>query len=352
MSRALQAATLGIALCLLAAAFGVPGLYVPGVALALVATSAETIVRLATWRGRVTREPRVARIEEGSSLRLSVRVDLWLPLRCELSGWPGAPFKPLPALRRAPVELTARALRRGAHVIGPVEIRLRDPFSICTRLLRSNPSQVLVLPRVEHVPSRDLARVSGLARTTRPGTSDASGTDVDGLRPYRHGAPASRIHWPTVARTRTLVERRLQDEAEGLPVVVLDASAPASDERLDMAVRAAASLCVALARLGGCVLLLPGDARTRRLGSDLTGWPELHERLALVEPGQALGRGHFEAAPALLWVTAGSRQPRALTLSGLRYTVSPVAFAGRSVLFTVAGCAVQPAARALTARAA
>ena len=54
-----------------------------------------------------------------------------------------------------------------------------------------------------------------------------------------------------------------------------------------MAVRAAASLCVHLAREGGCALLLPGDRRPVDIGHDLGAWPALHARLALVEAGGA-----------------------------------------------------------------
>ena len=68
--------------------------------------------------------------------------------------------------------------------------------------------------------------------------------EIDGLRPYREGAPASRIHWPTVARRGEMLERRLVAELDSAPLVVLDRSAPASEEALDSAVRAAASLCV------------------------------------------------------------------------------------------------------------
>ena len=51
--------------------------------------------------------------------------------------------------------------------------------------------------------------------------------DVDGLRPYRPGTPASRIHWPAVARGAGLIERRLQADGDSRPMIVLDAAARA-----------------------------------------------------------------------------------------------------------------------------
>ena len=81
----------------------------------------------------------------------------------------------------------------------------------------------------------------------RAGSEALAAVDLDGLRPYRPGTPASRIHWPAVARGAGLIERRLQADGDARPLVVLDARTPASAGRagvdlLDAAVRAAASL--------------------------------------------------------------------------------------------------------------
>ena len=80
-----------------------------------------------------------------------------------------------------------------------------------------------------------------------------------------------------------MLERRLTADGDSAPLVVLDASAPPSEEALDMAVRAAASLCLHLARRGGCALLLPGDRRPLFVAPDLAAWPAAHARLAVVE---------------------------------------------------------------------
>ena len=112
-----------------------------------------------------------------------------------------------------------------------------------------------------------------------------------------------------------------------------------------MAVRAAASLTLELARRGGCRLLLPGSRSIVQVGPDLAAWPAAHARLALVEPAAAppavrptLRHSH------LIWVTPSPElapqragpQARELVL------VAPVARAGaldRPAAFEVAGCA-------------
>ncbi len=134
-------------------------------------------------------------------------------------------------------------------------------------------------------------------------------TDVDGLRPYQRGTPASRISWPALARGAGLLERRLRADPDTSPLVVLDARCSGPEEQVDAAVRAAASLTLALARAGGCDLLLPGDRRPVRIESNLSAWTGMHVRLALVEGGpdapapwlsfrSRVGRVFFVAAEA------------------------------------------------------
>ena len=111
----------------------------------------------------------------------------------------------------------------------------------------------------------------------------AAETEIDGLRPWREGSPASRIHWQSFARGAGLMERKLISEADSRPLVVIDPRAPSSPEALDAAVRAAGSLAVHFARKTGCSLLMPGDRRASVIEHDLLAWPALHVRLALMD---------------------------------------------------------------------
>ena len=202
-----------------------------------------------------------------------------------------------------------------------------------------------MLPRVEALQRADIARVAGRESPLGSHARHAAAADVDDLRPYQRGTPASRIHWPTVARTGTLHERRLHDDSERFPMVVLDSLRPASTDALDMAVRAAASLCVAFAKAGGCLLLLPGARRAKLVGADLAAWPELHAQLALVAPGGAPAWRAAERASTLMWVSARCPERRGRRHAASTYTVSPVPAHRHAVLFAVAGCAVQAESR-------
>jgi uncharacterized protein (DUF58 family) len=344
-----KAAALGVALCLLAAAFAVPSLYVPGAALILLAWAAHLIVNSAARNARVVRTPERATVEELTSLQLLVRLERTgaRPLRRtgELESWPGAEPVELNRIPRGgAVEVNISFARRGRHELGPARARFADPLGICAREVTSAPTEVLVLPRVERLRGAVPGRLAEPGRSAGRRTSSLAG-DVDSLRPYRPGAPASRIHWPTVARTGVLMERRLRSESERRPLIVVDSRAPASEEALDSALRAAASLCVRLGELGGCALLLPGERRSHVIEADLGAWPALHARLALVEPSSVAPLwSAVERAAIVVWVSGGETVAAPMLrrrAAGAIYTVTPFPMPGREVLIAVAGCVVQ-----------
>jgi uncharacterized protein (DUF58 family) len=218
-------------------------------------------------------------------------------------------------------------------------LELHDPLGLSRRHLSGAAHDVLVLPRTEHV--RHVVAEGGGRSASRTLRGGAEENELDGLRPYRPGAAASRIHWPAVARLGELVERRLVTEADATPLVVLDASAPMDDEALDMAVRAAGSLSRTLARSGGCRVLLPGDTRPTTLDLPMREWPRLWARLAVVGPAAAPPRlAGAASATTLFWVTARAAGPRAhlVPSSGEAFVVGPAVAATGRPAFVVAGC--------------
>jgi uncharacterized protein (DUF58 family) len=250
--------------------------------------------------------------------------------------WPGAEAQPPPRRRRGELVVTAVAVRRGRQPLGPARLRVLDPLGISVRELSSAEHELLVLPRVYPIGSGVLARLDERA----PAPRDAA-LEIDSLRSYRPGGSAARIHWPTVARS---------GETDARVLVMLDARAPESEGALDQALRVTASLAVHLARRGGCLLSLPGEARPIPIGPDLRAWPALHARLALVRSGST-GTAHREPQrrpSTLLYVTASTDMP---AFGGSCYRVAPRPLAGLKVAFTIAGFAGQAVDR-IPARAA
>jgi uncharacterized protein (DUF58 family) len=346
VTGAVSTAVLGVTMILAGLAFGPTPLLVPGIGFAVLGSLSAAWVGLAA-RGGLERRFETTRLVEGEpcALRLLARTPVAPPPGSELVE-PLLADGPRPTVRwnRREQELNAdvRFARRGRVEAEPARFIVRDPLGLASRELGSAAEEVLVLPRVEAVRALRRSRARAGAVEAEAGAApDGAEIEVDSLREAPPGAPATRIHWPAYARTGTLIERTLTSETDRRALVVLDASSPSSVEALDSAVRAAASLCVWLARAGGCELLLPGERRPATVDAGLANWPALHARLAFVEAGgrpaaiERLGRA------TVFWATAraGGRPPRSLLRAGAgeRYLVVPGP-APADAAFEVGGC--------------
>jgi uncharacterized protein (DUF58 family) len=346
LTRALGAALLGGLLTTAASAFDEPSLYVPGLALLLLGVGSWLWVGLAEQGAEITRIKGPPTVQEGQPypVRLIMKKGMAPPPGGELN----EPLlgRAIPLNRQTParIKIDVRFARRGRKGLEPAQLTIRDPLGLATRTLESAPAEVLVLPRIMPLGIEAQGVTTGLGREASRISAHAAELELDSLRPYREGAPASRIHWPTVARRGEMVERRLIADVDLRPLVVLDPRKPPSEEALDKAVRAAASLCVHLAETQGCSLLLPGDRRASDIEPDLRSWAPLHARLALIEADdQAPVAGRIERAGAVFWVAAGAVAPPpgiARAAAALRYLVTPADMPGSQPEFTVAGCGV------------
>jgi len=334
---------------LAAAMFGVPALYVPGFALLLAFGVAWTWVRLAALRAGLDVEPGPRTVVEDEPYPLMVRARSGgLPLPGGTATHPLA-RGPMP-IGTSTAVLEIASLRRGRQRIEPPMLVVTDPLGLASSRVRATSSAtVLVLPRVEDVVAQGAAMngnddaTAGSARAI-PGAGlgkRALDFEVDGLRSYRPGTPASRIHWPILARTGELVERRLVGGADGSPIVVMDAERPVDSDALDRAVRAAASLCFHLASVRGCLLVGCGERVPLRIDRELRTWPQAHARLALVEPSQSPPDPRIAGAKGtVIWVSANGTVPKlpAGLATGAAYLVAATPLDLGPPAFTVAGC--------------
>jgi uncharacterized protein (DUF58 family) len=349
----------GVALVLIALTFDATPLLVSGVALAALGVIVPAWIRVAARGASVTRRLHGERVVEDQPLEATIEVrrgPLGLPGGEVLDEFVGATMTlgAGPSARRADghatVRVVARFPRRGRLSFRQPVLSLRDPLGL-TALRRpgeGREQQLLVLPRTEPVSwvaemSEDRPDSPALALAAEA----FAATEVDGLRPYRPGAPASRIHWPALARGAGLLERRLRADAATGPLVVLDARGSGPDELLDAAVRAAASLALELARRTGCELLLPGERRPIRIGADLAAWPGAHARLALVEGGPEAPPPVLGARPHLgpiYYVVAdrlGTLERLSFETRMRSVVVAPAELAAeapQATIFEVAGC--------------
>ena len=320
-------------------------LLVAGAGLAILAACCLAWVAMAARGVTVERSMGERRVVEEEPLSVRIVVRSSMP-------WPGGEVRdpllaapaPVRALRRrAVVRIEARFARRGVRRLPRAALVVRDPLGLARREVHGGEdSEVLVLPATFPVVATGASGGEQRSGARAALQASAALTEVDGLRPYREGAPAARIHWPALARGAGLLERHLKADADARPLVVLDAAAPKDERELDAAVRAAGSLCLELARGGGCAILLPGERRPRPVDPDLAAWPAVHVRLALVDAGQAPSQGALgQRAGPVFYVSARAmgRPPAHATRSaGQVVLVVPHPVAGREAAFTVAGC--------------
>lgn len=324
--RALAVAACGGLLWLVALIFDAAPLLVPAVALTALGLLAPVWVWTAARGAGGRRHLTTERVVEGQPFRATIDVRRgWLALaRVQvLDPFTGSRFDVAEVKtlqdgsrhgRHVSVRVSGRVTRRGLHRLPPPSLIISDALELATvrRPAAGGERELLVLPATERVRWTTGAHGRRLRRPDGEDGADAlAAVDLDGLRPYRPGTPASRIHWPAVARGRGLLERRLRADGDSRPLVVLDLRVPAPTvpaTTVDAAVRAAASLAVELARGGGCGLLLPGEHRPTMIDRELAAWPAAHARLALAQGtvggrGPGLGTGR---AGAMIYVAAAS----------------------------------------------
>ena len=349
MRPALATGVLGIAFVAAAMLVDAEPLWVPGVALIVLAAGCAAWVAIASYGVTVRRTLASTRVVEDEPLSVALEVRagvLALPTACLLDPLLDAPQALAPGRRGGRVRVEARFARRGRRPLELASVLVADPLGLAVREVRAHPSQhddeVLVLPRIEPLTSAatggDATRLSTDARRLV-----GAEVELDGIRPLRDGTPASRIFWPAVARGADPQERFLRADGDSRPLIVLDPRGAVSEEQLDAAVRATASLAHALARSGGCSVLLPGDRRPADLSETLAGWPHVHARLAVVGPtgGPSLAVVAARRGP-VVFVSARPRLrlPQALANGhgAARVLVVPGSIAERRAAFAVAGC--------------
>jgi uncharacterized protein (DUF58 family) len=174
----------------------------------------------------------------------------------------------LPSLRPGQVQevqYTVRSHTRGVHRIGPLGIRVRDPFGLTLRAAAvSGDGELVVLPRVVPLPSgRSLGSGIG-SEGSVPHMVALHGEDDQTVREYRDGDDLRRIHWPATARTGELMVRQEDRPAKRRAVILLDARASAHagsgrSSSLEWCVTTAASVTAHVVDAGYAVHLLTAD---------------------------------------------------------------------------------------------
>jgi uncharacterized protein (DUF58 family) len=113
-----------------------------------------------------------------------------------------------PGARRE-VSYRVRSDLRGRYRLGPLQLRLTDPFGMC-ELIRSfsDHDTLTVVPPTEPLPPVRLTGQAGGYGEGRQRTLSPAGEDDVIPRGYRHGDDVRRVHWRSTARYGELMVRR------------------------------------------------------------------------------------------------------------------------------------------------
>ncbi|HEX2772294.1 MAG TPA: DUF58 domain-containing protein, partial [Micromonosporaceae bacterium] len=140
-----------------------------------------------------------------------------------LGSRPRVVLERLGAHQASSVAYTVRADVRGRYEIGPLVVRLTDPFGLC-ELTRAFPSvdRLTVVPQVVPLPNVRVAGEYAGTGESRARSVAVHGEDDAATREYRRGDDLRRVHWKSTARTGELMVRREEQPWESWATVVLD----------------------------------------------------------------------------------------------------------------------------------
>lgn len=112
---------------------------------------------------------------------------------------------------------------RGRHQLGPLTVRLVDPFGLAERAgVHPGTAEITVLPRVEPLSPTQEHRTGSGGDTSLSRRISLAGELDPSVREYRHGDDLRRIHWPSTARTGDMMVRQDEEPGHRRALVVVD----------------------------------------------------------------------------------------------------------------------------------
>ncbi|QIP86932.1 DUF58 domain-containing protein [Streptomyces sp. Tu 2975] len=244
------------------------GLLLAGLPLICVAVLYRTRYRVAA-----SRRLSPARVPAGSEARVHLRMDnvsrmptgllmLQDHVPYVLGPRPRFVLDRVEAGGRREVSYRVRSDLRGRYPLGPLQLRLTDPFGMC-ELTRSFSAfdTLTVIPRTESLPAVRLAGEASGYGDGRQRSLALAGDDDIIPRAYRYGDDLRRVHWRSTARYGELMVRREEQPQRPRCTVLLDTRRVAyqgagPDSAFEWAVSGAASALMHLLEHGFAVRLL------------------------------------------------------------------------------------------------
>jgi uncharacterized protein (DUF58 family) len=196
------------------------------------------------------------------------------------------------------IAYTLRSDVRGKFVVGPLSVRVCDPFGLIEiERAFSARDALTVTPQVQPLPDGQLQGEWSGTGDNRPRAFAAAGTEDVLIREYRHGDDLRRVHWRSTARMGELMVRREEQPWQTRATLLMDTraavhrgSGPASS--FEWLVTATASVGVHLSGQGYALRLVSesGDDHAGHWhdrGSGAVGdADDLLDHLAVIQPSR------------------------------------------------------------------
>lgn len=177
---------------------------------------------------------------------------------------------------------------RGVYRVGPATVEVTDPLGFAvTEQTIDSVDRLIVYPAVEDLKGFPITRGKDPAmQASRPEFSQNGGEDFFTLREYERGDDLRFVHWPSSARTDTLMIKQMETPWQSRALVLFDLRLGSyeSPEHFEKAVRGAASVVRHLSRSGFDADLWAGGSSTISVDS----YAAIMERLAIVSPEERL----------------------------------------------------------------
>jgi uncharacterized protein (DUF58 family) len=189
------------------------------------------------------------------------------------------------------IDYRVRSDLRGRYTIGPLSVRIADPFGLVELARAFTISDTLVVtPQVVALPHVRLSGEWTGGGDSRTRSVAAAGDDDVAPREYRQGDDLRRVHWRSTARHGELMVRREEQQWQSRGALLLDTrryahrgDGPRSS--FEVAVSAAASIGVHLAH-EGLGLRLVTDQGAEHLTDSGLSW-SLLDTLSMVRSSSA-----------------------------------------------------------------
>ena len=289
---------IGLAVWFVAWLFGSPVLAPAAAGLVLIVPLSVAWVRLTRPRLSAHRSWDARRVVEGDDVRVELNVepasrvplpvvvarerigrlgDREVELRRE-----GGSYRGVYDLDRVP---------RGHHQFEPMRLRISDPWGLAAVSVEvAERGVLLVQPRLVALERLFSDAGSALVGASQSALRPGPGFDVHGVRHHEPGESLRAVHWPSTARTGTLMVKEFEDSPRDEIAVILDgdevgAVGSPPDSAFDAAVRAAGSILLAqVRRRRRAVLALNTRGQERQSVAEGAEWERALGLLAAAMP--------------------------------------------------------------------